>query len=175
METRPIKPSRRISRSLQVEVFFRECWLCRYCKRPVIFAPAMKYLQKELDCADPEGLAYWRYAYDRNGAPLLDELAAVIDHVKPFSGGGPGELDNLATACNKCNTRKNNSNAQEWAAKNPIKPIKSRHGEPTAWDGFASVFLHFACRYQDDLSQSEKDWRKILETRVRGAASQAQS
>jgi hypothetical protein len=98
METKLIKPSRRISRSLQAEVFFRDCWLCRYCKRPVIFAPAMKYLQKELDCANQKGLAYWRYAY------------------------------------------------------------------------FASVFLHFACRYQDDLSESEKDWRKILGTRVCGAA-----
>jgi hypothetical protein len=130
----------------------------------------MKYLQLELKSSGYGEPAYWGKDYDRHGAPLLDELAAVIDHVKPFSGGGPGELDNLATACNKCNTRKNNSNPQEWARKNPIKPIKARHGEPTGWDGFASVFLHLACRYQDDLSQAEKEWRKILETRVRGAA-----
>jgi hypothetical protein len=45
-----------------------------------------------------DSLAYWRYEYDRHGAPLLDELAAAIGHVQAFSIEGPDIVDNLATA-----------------------------------------------------------------------------
>jgi hypothetical protein len=68
-----------LPKGLQAGVFYRDHWLCRWCKRPVIFAPAMKYLQQHLSDAGYKDLAYWRYAYDRHGAPLLDDLAAVLD------------------------------------------------------------------------------------------------
>jgi HNH endonuclease len=140
----------------------------------VIFAPALRYLQKEFHPPGlrHRGLAYWRYAYDRNGAPLLDELAAVIDHVKPFSGGGPGEASNLATACNKCNTKKNNSDPARWVKDHPIVQIKAKHGEPTNWDGFSTVFLSLAEKYSDELASSERDWLKVLKARSSEAPSQ---
>jgi len=133
VDPKPVKASRRVLKRSQVEVFFRDLWLCRYCGKPVIFAPALKYLQREIDPPWPchQGLAYWRYAYDRNGAPLLDELAAGIDHVRRFSGGGPGEPSNLATACNKCNTKKNNSDPVRWVKEHPLVQIKAKYGEPT--------------------------------------------
>jgi len=31
---------------IQVQVFRLDGWICRWCGRPVIFAPAMKYLQE---------------------------------------------------------------------------------------------------------------------------------
>lgn len=93
-------------KTVQVFALRRDLWLCRWCKRPVVFAPAMKYLQEELEKSGYGGLAYWRYAYDRHGAPLLDELAAVLDHAQPFSMGGTEETENLATACNRCNMQK---------------------------------------------------------------------
>jgi hypothetical protein len=157
-----IKASRRISRQLQVFVFRRDHWLCRWCKKPVIFAPALKYLQQELSDSGYKGLAYWRPAYDRNGAPLLDELAAVIDHVKAFSMGGPGEAANLATACNRCNIRKNAAEAEEWERKHPVRPIKSKYGEPQGWDGLSNVFIFFAKRKGRILAGSEKDWLRAL-------------
>src|SRR6202023_3317624 len=100
------KPSRKqIPRKVQISVFRRDRWLCRWCKKPVIFGPAMKYLQHDLTNSGYRDLAYWSPAFDRCGAPLLDELAGAIDHVKPFSMGGTNDFDNLATACNKCNTK----------------------------------------------------------------------
>ena len=36
------------SEDLQVAVFRRDGWLCCWCKHPVIFAPVMKYLEREL-------------------------------------------------------------------------------------------------------------------------------
>jgi hypothetical protein len=160
-----IKPKRDISRKLQVQMFYRDQWLCHLCGKPVIFAPAMKYLQMYLREVGFSDLAYWRYAYDRNGAPLLDELAAVIDHVNPLAAGGAGDLQNLRTACNRCNIRKNNSDPRKWALEHPVKPIKARHGEPEAWDGFTSLFLHYAPRYPSSLARSEKEWLGLLRAR----------
>jgi 5-methylcytosine-specific restriction endonuclease McrA len=88
----------------------------------------MKYLQQELTESGYGDLAYCRYAYDRHGAPLLDELVAVLDHVQPFSMGGTEDTKNLATACNRCNMQKNNYDAEEWEHRHPIKPIKSKSG-----------------------------------------------
>jgi 5-methylcytosine-specific restriction endonuclease McrA len=53
-------------------------------------------------------LAYHHANWSRQGAPLLDLLGAVIDHIEAFSTGGASDIENLATACNKCNGRKGN-------------------------------------------------------------------
>jgi hypothetical protein len=163
MEPILTKPTRRISRKLQVEVFYRDRWLCHWCGRPLVFAPAMKLLQLDLQAAGYAELAYWRYAYDRNGAPLLDELAAVIDHVTPFSEGGLGSLENLTSACNRCNMRKNNSDSKRWAKEHPLTRIKAKRGEPTAWEGFTNLFLLLAARYPASLTKTEKEWFEVLQ------------
>jgi 5-methylcytosine-specific restriction endonuclease McrA len=59
-------------------------------------------------------LAYHHAHWTRHGAPLLDLLGAVIDHVQAFSTGGPDHIDNLATACNKCNGRKSAATLDKW-------------------------------------------------------------
>lgn len=30
--------------AMQVQVFFRDGWMCHYCAQPTVFAPALKYL-----------------------------------------------------------------------------------------------------------------------------------
>lgn len=162
------RPGRKsLPKRLQARVFYRDHWLCRWCKRPVIFAPAMKYLQLQLSNAGYKDLAYWRYAYDRHGAPLLDDLAAVVDHVTAFSAGGPGNEENLVTACNKCNTRKNNSNAAAWERAHPAKSIKGKYGEPVSWEGFSSLFLFLAERHAANLTASEESWVEALKSETR--------
>ncbi len=172
MEKSSDKPSRiKLSRKTQVEVFRRDHWLCRWCKKPVIFAPAMKYLQLELENAgfSSKDLAYWRLTYDRRHAPLLDELAAVVDHVKALSAGGRGDLNNLATACNRCNMRKSNSDSEEWERKHPVRPIKSRFGEPENWDGFSTLFVVLARRHPASVIPTEKEWLEALEVATSAA------
>lgn len=122
----------------------------------------MKYLKLELNNAGFNNLAYWRFVYDRRGAPLLDELAAVIDHVQAFSAGGGGEAENLVTACNRCNIRKNNADAAEWERTHPFKPIKAKFGEPVNWDGFSSLFVFLARRHPASLTRTEREWLKVL-------------
>src|SRR5208283_3263657 len=98
----------------------------------------------------------------RDGAPLLDELWAVIDHVAAFSTGGADSEDNLATACNKCNGRKNAMPLPDWDKRPKRKPIKGRYGEPEHWDGLSSLFVMLAQRDPIGLRPAEKDWLKAL-------------
>ncbi len=75
------------TRDLQLKVFRRDHWLCHLCGYPVVFPPAMKYLEqyvRQSGYTDP--LAYYDLYYRRDTAPLLDYLAAVVDHL-PSSDG----------------------------------------------------------------------------------------
>ena len=37
-----------LSKARQVAIFQRNRWLCRWCGKPVIFAPVMKYIEMEM-------------------------------------------------------------------------------------------------------------------------------
>jgi len=159
-----------IPRSLQLRVFRRDGWLCRWCRRPVIFPPVMKYLEHYVRGQGHTGtLAYFDLRWRRDAAPLLDHLAAVVDHVEARSGGGADDELNYATACNKCNARKSAGPPKE-----PKHIVKGRYGEPKHWDGLSSVFV--ALFEQDPkwngVTKSERDWHKVL-TAAAGPAAAA--
>ena len=140
----------KLSKELQVAVFRRSSWLCRWCGRPVIFAPAMKYLQQEAMKAGFKDLAYWRPAYHRQGAPLLDELAGVIDHFTPFSTGGPCKEENLVSACNRCNMCKNATDPATWGENTRSDQLRGNMASPrigmdcrACFSGLRSVPQHY--------------------------------
>jgi 5-methylcytosine-specific restriction endonuclease McrA len=124
------KPNRRkIRKDLQVKVFRRDGWICRWCGRPVIFAPAMKYLQRFVrDSGITAPIAYHDGHWTRRNAPLLDHMGAVIDHVNAHSRGGPDAAENFATACNKCNANKSNAPQDEFGKKSPRRAVKGKYG-----------------------------------------------
>src|SRR5262249_23462070 len=96
------KPRPPLSKNLQLRVFRDDRWVCRWCNRPVIFAPVMRLIEREVRKAGNHNpLSYYHAHWTRNGAPLLDELGAVIDHVEAHSTGGSSDKTNLATACGK--------------------------------------------------------------------------
>lgn len=151
-----------LSYDLQVRVFRRDRWICRWCHRPVVFAGALKFLEalmRERGHAGP--LAYFDPRWRRDRAPLLDHLGAVIDHVEAFSGGGAHDESNFATACNKCNARKNNARVDVFKEAVPSHPVKGKYGEPQDWDGFTSLFVLLA-RGRTDLTASERGWLAAL-------------
>ena len=76
--------------------------------------------------------------------------------------GGANDFNNLATACYKCNTKKNNTGAARWERDHPAKPIKSKFEEPDGWDGFSSLFLLLTERYPAIRMQSETEWLEAL-------------
>jgi hypothetical protein len=83
------RPRRLISRDLSVCVFRRDGWLCHWCGKPVIFAPAMRHVEQFVRQSGFMGaLAYHDVRWRRDRAPLLDHLGAVIDHIQAHSRGG---------------------------------------------------------------------------------------
>jgi 5-methylcytosine-specific restriction endonuclease McrA len=154
----PIRNRRSFAKRVQLDIFERDGWLCCWCKRPVIFPPVMKFLEAEVRNAGRSGLAYYHTHWTRYGAPLLDELGAVIDHVEAFSTGGLDSTENLITAWNKCNGHKSAAPLDRWSKRPMRKPIKGKYGEPQHWDGLASVFVMLADRNMATLTGSERDW-----------------
>jgi hypothetical protein len=162
----PRRPPRRpIPLSVQVEVYFRDGWLCSHCKRPTIFHLAFKLLA-EITAATfaDRALAYWDPQWRRDAAPLLDELAASIDHIEPYANGGAHDIKNFATICARCNARKGRLSREEHQKRNPPWRVTGRFGEPTAWDGMASVFVMLARQSQRSLTATERKWLKALDT-----------
>jgi 5-methylcytosine-specific restriction endonuclease McrA len=152
-----------MSKGIQVAVFRRDGWLCRWCKKPVIFAPVMKFIEREIREAGYTGnLAYFQAHWSRKEAPLLDELGAVVDHVEAFSTGGSPEIENLATACNKCNSQKSSASSSKWDERRPRKFVKGKYGEPAYWDGLSNLFIMLASKDLANLSSVENEWLKAL-------------
>jgi 5-methylcytosine-specific restriction endonuclease McrA len=165
--------SRRVQlpKSTQIQIFQRDGWLCRWCGKPVIFAPSMKYLELELRSSGiTSPLAYYHAHWTRATAPLLDELGAVLDHIDAFARKGPCHPDNLVTACAKCNGRKGAITQETWAKRDIRKSIKGRYGEPQAWDGLSSLFVMLATRDVTALTAGERSWLKALECTFSGPA-----
>lgn len=158
-----VKSIRNAPKSLQVQIFRRDRWICRWCGRPVIFAPAMRHLA---EFAKDEGfdgpLAYYNRNWRRSDAPLLDHMGAVIDHVEAHSAAGPSILSNLVTACNKCNAYKSASTADVFSMRLPLRPVKGKYGEPEHWDGLSTLFLLLLARNPGSATSSERAWLRAL-------------
>ncbi len=131
-------------------VWKRDRWCCRYCGRPVIFAPTMKMLEKK-----SPSRGYYHPHWKRENAPLLDELGASIDHIHAVSRGGTNSLDNYLTACWKCNVDKNDRPLENWGE--IIDTL------PTAWDGLSSLFVYLY--HKDSADSTEKVWYRLLNDR----------
>ncbi len=150
--------------AVQVEVYFRDGWLCSHCRRPTIFHLSLKLLAEAVRPEFPNlSPAYWDPQWRRDTSPLLDELAASVDHVSAYSKGGAHDLSNFATICVKCNVRKGTRSREEHLAVHKPRVVKGKYGEPSQWDGLASVFVFFARRSQRPLTASEKGWLRAIE------------
>jgi hypothetical protein len=123
----------------------------------------MKFLQQYVQSRLPDAkLAYWSLAYRRDASPLLVELAAMIDHVEPISGGGSNEKTNLVMACYECNTRKSNMGAAKFLEKYPPKPVKGKYGDPKHWDGLTMLFVTLLQQNPGAVTRSELEWYEAL-------------
>ena len=107
-------------------------------------------------------LAYYHAHWTRHGAPLLDELGGVLDHVEAFVAGGPCDPENLVTSCAKCNGRKSAAPLEVWNGRPKSSPIKGKYGEPQNWDGLTVLFVVLAERNTKNLTPVERDWLKAI-------------
>ena len=161
------RPRPPLPKSLQLRVFERDGWLCRSCRRPVVFAPAMKLLAFLPKHTDAIGTipAYYHAHWTRTNAPLLDELGACVDHVEAHARGGSIDFENLATLCSKCNMRKGSLEVVEHLRRNPPRKIKAKYGEPTGWDGLSGVFVALANDHRMAFTPTDQPWLRALTAR----------
>ena len=153
----------KVPHSTQARVFFRDGWLCHTCRRPVVFHLSLKYLAALTTRSGiRRGLAYWDERWRRDTSPLLDELAASIDHVNAFARGGEHAEANFATICARCNARKSVRSREEYLSQAPQWLVRGAHGEPTRWDGLSMAFLALVQDRTDQLSTSERTWYDAL-------------
>jgi hypothetical protein len=132
-----------------------------------VFPLAFKLLTETTAQALPGvTLAYWNPQWRRDAAPLLDELAACIDHVVAYSKSGQHDVANFATACARCNQRKSARDRDAFLADMQPWQVKGKHGEPTAWDGLAALFVSLTRQISRELTATEKAWLKALEVRL---------
>ena len=135
-----------IPKKLQFRVWTRDKWRCSYCKRGVIFSPALK----ELELISP-GKGY----YDQHGSrqrmlALFENLCACCDHILPVTKGGKNEIKNLVTACFECNRAKSDLEVFD------IEPLASEHEVPENWDGLLGVYIK--------LSEDKTEWKRVIES-----------
>jgi 5-methylcytosine-specific restriction endonuclease McrA len=152
-----------IAIATQVAVLFRDNWLCHLCRRPIVLHLALKHLDvfaREHGITLP--LAYWDPNWRRDKSPLLDELAASIDHVEAYSRGGAHGLANFAAVCARCNARKSAKAKQAYLLENPPWKVKGLHGEPVHWDGLSGVYVVLAQAKRDRLTLAEREWLRAL-------------
>lgn len=150
---------------IQVQVFFKDRWLCYICRRPLIFPPALKQLADLVGRDAPSrALAYYNTNWRRDSAPLLDELGASVDHVEAFAKGGAHAIENFRAICSRCNARKNTADLDAYLAANKPWRVRGKHGEPEVWDGLSSVFVGLARQRLSVLTPTERRWLAALET-----------
>jgi hypothetical protein len=97
-----------------------------------------------------------------DASPLLDQLGAVIDHVKAFSAGGAHDISNFVPACAKCNMRKSAELAEEFRNKHPLRSVKGKYGEPQHWEGFSALFVLMIRDDRSGVTRSEMEWYRAL-------------
>jgi hypothetical protein len=120
-----------LPRPLVGKIFQRDQFHCRYCDGRVIPTPIMEILggvYPELFPFHPN----WR-----GGAthPAVISRSPLVDHVLPGSIGGDWlATDNLATACNPCNSIKADFTLAQLGWE--LRPIVD-----DGWDGLASFYL----------------------------------
>ncbi|MBU1197034.1 HNH endonuclease [Candidatus Micrarchaeota archaeon] len=123
-----------IPKSLQLKIWARDGWSCRYCGEAVFFAPTLKLLN-ELS----PGHGYY-HPNGKTGSmlPLFQMRWASVDHVTPFSKGGEDNEQNYVTACWGCNL-KYRERTHEQGKPSPIEI--NMNAKKLGWDGLSSIYL----------------------------------
>lgn len=119
--------------AVQLRVFERDRFHCRYCGTKTIFVPALRLISVAFPREFPFD-PHWRVTKTHRAFWLY---AASCDHVLPRSRGGKTEERNLATACYRCNAAKGHFTLEElgWAL----------HPAPDdPWDGLLPAFRKLA-------------------------------
>lgn len=116
--------------SLQLKVFHRDHYTCRYCGKPTIFIGILRLMSLEF----PDDFPYHKNWKWKNTHPAYWELTTSCDHKIPVARGGDNNIENLVTACYKCNSMKTIWTLDELGWE--LKEIDN-----SEWDGLINNFI----------------------------------
>jgi hypothetical protein len=118
-------------KQLQIEVFYRDHWHCRYCLEAVFFNPTLKLLDK----LSPGHGYYHPHGKSDATLPLFQWYFASADHIVPVSRGGKNEINNLVPSCWKCNLNKNDNDPNDYKCLDIPDNLAN-----LCWDGLFSIY-----------------------------------
>lgn len=123
-----------IPKEIQLAVWKRDHWTCRYCGAPVFFAPLLKLL----DGISPGHGYYHPNGKDGAMLPLFQKGWVSVDHIIPHAKGGQDIIENYVTACWGCNLKWLDKTFGQ--GKPQPKPI-TQDAKVLGWDGLSSLYL----------------------------------
>ncbi len=157
----------KLNEAEKISIFYRDGWKCRYCKKPLIFAPAMKYIEVEIrNSGFPGPLAYYHTNWKKKSSPLLAELGAEVTSVDPVNCLSKCTDDTEVTACVNCRSGKSSkdfNSCEKLLATNPINGI---YGGTDHWDGMSSLFVVLAERYSNQLIDTDRKWLNAIKALI---------
>jgi hypothetical protein len=152
------RTSRSIPKHVEVGIYLRDRFLCRYCGKRVIFGPLLRLVSD----LQPDLFPWHRNWMRGRTHPLYWTHRASCDHVRPVARGGSSDPSNLVTACYMCQDMKSHWTLEE------LKPLGWRlrpcPTEVSDWDGLSGLYKSLwstASQPQQDLNH--QSWVRALE------------
>jgi len=115
------------------EVYNRDSWICRYCGTRTVLLPLLNLLSDLF----PDVFHFHPHWKTDETDVSFALVGTSCDHGVPHAGRGTGEIDNLVTACWRCNAIKSNHSLESLGWQ--LRPIRS-----SVWDGLSGNLEHLA-------------------------------
>ena len=116
------------SRSVQLAMYARDGWRCRFCGCRVVLDRARRAMRAHLPDAVP-----WSEGEGHHAA--FYALSGSVDHVVPHCAGGGNDLENIVTACWPCQFGRSHWLIEEVGLIDP----RSRTPVVDSWDGLTRL------------------------------------
>jgi 5-methylcytosine-specific restriction endonuclease McrA len=132
---------------LQLKVFTRDDFTCRFCGKPTIFLPIMLLLSFKF----PLSLAY----RERECHLTFMRDTPSCDYLNSLEDGGERTEDNLLTVCYSCHQARENffTDTARWIPKPLVK---------TGWDGLVSHYQDLCFILKTGGQEYFFDWLKAV-------------
>lgn len=146
-------PERRASLPLQIAIFRRDGFICRYCGKRTLFPAVLRVLSHLF----PELLPYhrnWKWAETH---PLYWTHATSLDHRIPVARGGESTAENLITACYQCNSIK-----QNWLLEELCWELRPVELGSSAWDGLTGEYARLCSAAGLERNKYHSAWLAAL-------------
>ena len=134
---------KQMSRKMQVQIFERDRYRCRYFGDRLVFPGILLLLEKELQECFP---AHQNFRVAESH-PIYWWLSPVVDHVASIASGieNPDDVSNLVTTSAFRNTQK-----MHWSMEDMGWKVRDVPSNDETWDGLVAWFKDYMCSASPD-------------------------